>query len=285
MRFFSYIEPEPNSGVTNVSAGVAAPKTPEVPFVGRFPQVRLPREKERELTLQWQKSAKPDATWELLRKSHHSLFTKKLAEFRTGPMPQGELMGKALQLYRKSLLSWDPTRKGAADLHTHIINGWRPLRRFSLQHQNTARINEDVAKNIKAVDAANSELSEKLGYEPTHQQIADYTLKWEGPVLSLKEVKKVYQKRRAAYDIDVGGDLVEGAGFHTDDPYEQVIPIIKPLLKPHEQKVHEIMFPTITGVAPIQKSGDIAKKLGWHVSKVSKAKRAIMTQIDAMVED
>jgi hypothetical protein len=145
--------------------------------------------------------------------------------------------------------------------------------------QNTVRVTEPTSQLITPVHTATAELTERLGYAPTTKQIVDFThtKHWGGQKLSEKDVLEVHGMKRSP-NLEQGGEEVEGAGIHTNDPYVQAAHIVYHQLKPHEQKVHELMFPRTT-MKPVLKSGAIANKLGWHVSKVSKAKNTILRLI------
>lgn len=249
----------------------AAPKS----FAEKEKQLLATRSKEMTLLLEWKKTRDPE-TFDKLRKSAARLFAKKLNEFKGAEVNKKAQEAYLINQFYNAANTWDPAK--GANFATHVFNNFRGLKRFVVQHQNPLRIGEQTAAKITPYRQAVQELTEKLGYEPTDQQIVEHTLKWGKHKLSLKDIREQRQQVIPNYDISAGGELVEGAGAHGTDPVIQAAHITRPSLKPHEQKVSELMFPP-PGRAPLVKSGEIARKLKWEVSKVSKAKNAILKKI------
>lgn len=272
---------------------VAVPKAPSFkpPTLPAPPSVRPVEtsvEKERRLQAlrprevqaweTWMSGGKKPEDFEALKRSHMPLIVKRINSFSGVEVPKSAMKAEALRLYYKQLESWDPNHPSGASLTTHVVNGLRGLKRFVVKYQNTLRITEPMSEKITPYRAAVTELTERLGYEPTDQQVVEHTMKWGGPKLSMKDVVEVQKQVRPSYDIGGGGEQVEGAGLHTADPYVQAAFVIKDSLKPHERKVFDLMWPA-TDKKPVIKSGALAKKLGWEVSKVSKAKGVILNKI------
>jgi hypothetical protein len=240
----------------------------------------LLRDKEEAMWHKWMDGGQRSEDFEALKKSHMPIINNWLSRFKGAEVNRVTQKAELVQHYRKALEKWDPSHPSGARLNTWVENNLRGIKRFVVWHQNPARIHEDLAKKITPYNAVKHELTEKMGFEPSSHQIADAS---KGK-LSLKDVLQVESQVRRNYDITAGGEKVEGVGHHAHDPYLQAAHVVYPELKPHEQKVHELMFPR-TDHAPVVKSGAIAKKLRWEVSKVSKAKRAIMTKILERVGD
>ena len=261
----------------------AAPKLPA-------PVVETPAQKQKRLTelrgaeeelwRKWVDSGKKPDIFEQLKKSHAPILNRHLSRFKGVEVNKAAQRSILLEHYYKQLETWDPDHPSKARLNTWVESGLRGIKRFVVKHQNPARITEPLSQKITPYRVLKTELTEKLGYEPTDQQIADSS-KGE---LSLKDVLQVSKQVRRSYDISGGGEEVEGAGLHANDPWIQAAHVVFPELKPHEQKVHELMFPR-GGSAPVTKSGAIAKRLKWEVSKVSKAKRVILEKIQERVGD
>lgn len=244
------------------------------------------RKGEEELWHAWVKGGKKPEHFVPLWKSHLPLINNAVGKFKGVEVNKSALQGHATQLYYDALESWDPKHEKGASLSTHIFNNLRGLKRYAVRFQNTAKITEPLSEKITPFRTAMSELTERLGYEPPLHQVVEHTHSkdWTGKKLSMKDALEVSRYVRKGYDLSAGGEDVEGAGLHHNDPTIQVAHLIFHGLKPDEQKVHELLYPR-DGGAPVFDSGAIAKRLGWHVSKVSKAKRVIRDKINERVGD
>jgi hypothetical protein len=255
-------------------------KNPLRTEVDRELELTATRKKEELLWHDWIRSGKKPETFVPLWKSHLRLINSAVGRFKGVEINKAALQAHATQLYYDALESWNPAMKGGAALHSHVYNNLRGLKRYVVKFQNTAKITEPLAEKITPFRTARAELAERLEYDPPLHQIVEYThsKNWAGKKLSMKDALEVSRYVRRGFDISAGGEDVEGAGTHRNDPNIQIAHLIYHSLKPHEQKVHELLFPR-DGGQPIFASGDIARKLGWHVSKVSKAKNVILTKI------
>jgi hypothetical protein len=206
------------------------------------------------------------------------VVNKNLNKFRGAQVNRVQLEGKAYELAHKAFTRYAPSNPNGASPSTWLNWGLKSLKREAVKLQNTARVTEPMSQIFNKFETAKAELTDKLGYEPTLKQIAQHS------GLPEKSVLKVHKEMRRDYEISGGGEEVEGAGNRRLDPYEQVAHIIYHDLKPHEQKVHELIYPRDGGM-PMTKSGDIAKKLKWEVSKVSKAKNTIKKLLKERVVD
>jgi hypothetical protein len=259
------------------AAPAVAPRQVETP-AEKARRLEALRPKEVRLWEKWIQGGKKPDDFEELKRSHMPLINKRLSQFRGAEVNRVAMKAVAMELYYKQLETWNPKHPSGASLTTHIHNGLRGLKRFVVKHQNPLRITEPMSEKITPYKSAVEELKGRLGYEPTDQQIVEHTLKWDGPKLSMKDVRDVQKQVKPSYFIEAGGEPTEGAGHHTADPYMQAAFVIKDSLRPHEVKVFDLMFP-VSGRKPVVKSGAIANRLKWEVSKVSKAKGAILNKI------
>ena len=258
-------------------------KAPAVPSPAeRQKELELTREKEFHLWKAWKAEPpgpKRGDLFQQLVKSQAKIINHRLARLTGAEVSRSAIKADLYRHYESQAEKFDPDR--GVKFSTWINWGLKGGKRFVVKHQNAARLTEPLADRIMPYKVARSELKERLGYDPTVQQIVEHTHspKWGGKPLSEKEVLQIRSQVRKSFDIGGGGDEVEGAGLHANDPTLQAAHVIYHDLKPHEQKVHELMFPR-DGAAPVYKSGTLAKKLGWEVSKVSKAKKTIRSMIE-----
>lgn len=238
------------------------------------------REHEFELWKRWKTGGQKAADFEAIMKSHMPIINRRLASFGGVEVNKTAMKSIIVEHYRRALETFNPGHEKGASLSTWVHNNLRGLKRFVVKHQNIARITEPIAEMITPFRTAENELAQRLGYSPTIKQIVDHTHSktWAGKKLSEKDALQVHKLVKRGLDYEGGGEDVEGAGVRYNDPALQAAHVVYHQLKPHEQKVHELLFPR-TGGAPVYKSGTIASKLGWEVSKVSKAKRVILKKI------
>jgi hypothetical protein len=238
-------------------------------------QLTAKRETELDLWKKWKHEGQKAEDFEALLKSHTPLLEKRLRSFGGVEVNNAAMKSVLIEHYRRALDKFNPDHSGGAQLHSWVTTNLKGLKRFVVKHQ------------ITPVRTAEAELTQRLGYAPSIQQIVDHThtKDWSGRVLSTKDVLQVQKLVKRGLDLGGGGEEVEGAGMRVNDPFVQAAHVVYHQLKPHEQKVSELMFPRSSGQAPVYKSGVIAKKLGWEVSKVSKAKKSIFDKIQERVRD
>lgn len=262
-------------------APVLKPPTAGLPMADKQEELDRTREKEFHIWKAWKAAPSGPKKGELfqqLAKSQANILNRHLNRFPGAEVSRAAMKADLYEHYEKQLEKFDPSR--GVKLSTWVNWGLKSVKRFVVKNQNPARITEPVADKIAPFRTAASELKDRLGYEPTLQQIVEHTnsSSWSGKKLSMKDALQVKKSVRRSYDISGGGEEVEGAGLRANDPMLQAAHLIFHDLKPHEQKVHELMFPR-DEAPPVYKSGLIAKKLGWEVSKVSKARKSIFNLI------
>src|SRR5690606_2136885 len=176
----------------------------------------------------WVKSNKDPEKFVPLWKSHQRLINNAVGKFPGVEINKAALTGHATELYYDALESWDPNRKGGAALHTHVFNHLRGLRRYVVKLQNTAKITEPWSEKITPFRTARAELTEKLGFDPPLHKIVEYTHSkdWKGTKLSQRDALEVSKYVRRGLDIHAGGEDVEGAGTHSNDPSLQAAHLI-----------------------------------------------------------
>ena len=171
---------------------------------------------------------------------------------------EGQLMAHAVKAFE----TWDPN-KGAA-LTTHVINNFKPARRFVIKAQNVARIPEADALQIGSIQRATAQLSDQHGRAPTLGELAAET------GLTERQVKRI--QRRQVADVPTGAFEVDAVGNMTARDLE-IQPLLRDQLPPRDQKVFDLIYPS--DGASLQHTGQIAKKLGMKDYQVSESKSRI----------
>jgi len=263
---------------------IEVPKPPAVKPVEsqaeRQARLSKTRKNEVELWHSWVQNDKHPDHFTPLWKSHQSLLNKEVNKWRGVEVNRDAIFGEATKLYYDALESWNPSMKGGANLTTHIVNHLRGLGRFVRKYQNTAKISDEVADNITPFRTAQEELTAKLGYQPSLNQIVEHTHSkdWTGKRLSENDALMVHRQVRRGLDIDAGGEVLEGATSTALNQELMAARLIYHGLKPDEKKVHELVYPR-DGGKPALSTGVLAKRLGWHVTKVSKIRKVLRTKM------
>lgn len=211
----------------------------------------------------WKKTPKPQ-TLEPLLKRFDPMFGQRVRMWRAPNVQESafraHLTGQAIKAFE----SYDPNR--GASLNTHVANRLKKSLRFVHQTQNLAYIPEAKVSLIGPINSAEDELSEQLGRDPTHAEIASHL------GLSAKQVKEV----RQAQIKDVIGTTFETDPVPRVSPREQeVLSLLRPSLKRDEQKVFDHVF-GYGGKMKIESTTELAKKLGKSPSQVSRLKTGII---------
>jgi len=241
------------------------------------PQVDLPavRAKEMELWKTWKENGMKQEHLEPLLKSLNKVVQNGMKRYRgQTEIPEKTLEYKHKKLLVNALKTYDPSR--GAQLTTYITLTLKRTDRFVKDHQNFARIPANVSKDIGRYNASKSELTEKLDHEPDDITLAHHS------GLSLKQVKVLNKSMRKGL-IQSDGDDSLNLTHSVSDREMEVALIIYPLLTPEERKVHELSV-GLNG-HPRLKPGEIAKKLGFDNSKVSKLRRSIVDKAMPYLEE
>lgn len=231
------------------------------------------RSKEFELWKTWKTNGMQPEHLEPLLKSLDPIVQKGMNRYRNLEIPQKALEFKHRKLVIDALKSYDPAK--GAGIHTHVTYALKQTDRFIKKHQNFARIPENVSRHIGAYDASKAELTDKLGHEPDDLSLAEHS------GLSLKMIKTINKSRRKGL-IESGGENDVNLARSTHDREMEVALLIYPQLTPEERRVHELSV-GLNG-NPKLKPGEIAKRLGFDGSKVSKLRRSIVEKMQPYLE-
>lgn len=258
----------------------ALPKMPEMPKPAAPAPAKLPadltatRSKELDLWHTWKSNGQKPEHLEPLLKSLDPLIQKSVNRYRGQvEIPEKTLEFKHRKLAIDALKTYDPSK--GAQIQTHVTWALKKADRFVKQHQNFARIPENVAGKIGKYQAAKSELTEKFGHEPDDISLAEHS------GLSLKMVKTINKSLRKGLNQS-GGDTDLNLAHSSYDREMEVALLIYPQLTPEERKVHELSV-GLNG-HPRLKPGEIAKRLGFDGSKVSKLRRSIIEKMQPYLE-
>lgn len=229
--------------------------------------------KEQDLVTTWQQDQSPANTQAVLRQfepvfRHHQNVHKAPQTSASG------LRGNMMNLAVDALKSYDPNR--GTTFSTHLHNQLRRVSRTNKKRQNMGRIAEAPAGYIGKIQAAQEELSDELGAEPTHDQIAE-RMNIGMPTQRQLSAQKIQQiqgmQRRDVLATPFESDPVPVAAQRE----QEVVGLLRHSLQGDEVKVYDMLYPQQGGQS-VASTGAIAKKLGMSPSKVSRLKSAIIAK-------
>lgn len=240
------------------------------------------RKNELALFHQWNDNGRKPEHLEPLLKSFQPLIQNRVNIYKNRvEVPTSAIEMKHKEAFVKALQTYDPEK--GSQLHSWVTQHLKQVGRYVGERQNFARITENITRHIGSFNAVKSELNEKLGYDPSAQEIHDYIIESAHPKLtklSLKDITRLNQEQRKSL-IDKGHDNLGGASrFSTRE--EEVIHLIGPSLTDAERKVHELTF-GLNGNRP-HAPGEIAKRLKMDNSKVSKLRNSIYKKMKPHLE-
>lgn len=123
----------------------------------------------KELILQYQKSPTPELEQQLLQA--HGDYISANANKWKGVLPDVVIDTHAKKHALQAFKTFDPEK---ANINTHLYNHLSQLSRLVYEHQNVAKIPEHQLQMIGKVEQARSYLTDQLGREPEHHEIADH---------------------------------------------------------------------------------------------------------------
>lgn len=133
-----------------------------------------------EMHANWLKNRTPETNTEILNAIQPVIDTA--IQSYVGPNANQTARTQAKMMALRALETYDP-RKG--NVRTHLLSQLQSLRRFAAQQQNIIDIPEQFSLDHQALQEASNELRDKLGREPTDDELADHT------GLSKRRIKKI----------------------------------------------------------------------------------------------
>lgn len=265
------------------------PRDPLDPLVigaqGKLPKTTKAPDRKKELDLyhHWNNNGRTPEHLEPLLKSFQPLIQNRINLYKNRvEVPNAVIEMEHKRAFVKALETFKPD--GGSQLHSWVTQQLKQVGRYVGNRQNFARITENISRHIGSFNSVRSELTEKLGYEPSANEIHDYIIEVNHPdltKLSLRDITRLNKEQRKN-TIDKGHDNIGGtSNFGTRE--EEVIHLIVPQLTDAERRVHELVF----GLNGNKKHtpGEIAKKLNFDISKVSKLRTSIYNKMKPHLEE
>ncbi len=230
------------------------------------------KEKDLELWREYKRTGSKQARDQLLR-NFDGLIQNQVNRW-AGALPREVLRNKAKVLAIKAFDSYDEN-KGTA-LSTHVTNSLQPLSRLVYQHQNTARLPENVSLQMGSYQSAKSYLESEKGREPTTDELAD-ELGWSPGEIGRIET---YNRR----DLLESGQQLAGDFYsrsQQQDHDEDILAAVYHELLPDEKRLFE--YTTGFNNKPILSNPELMEELNLTQSQLSYKKTLLKNKIDRLV--
>ena len=213
---------------------------------------------------------------ELYQQSQSSELAQKLLEEHkdiinshrlkwSGVLPDVVIKKHAEQYALDAFKSYDPSK--GASLHTHMFNHLSRLSRLNYENQNVVKIPEHQILQISHYNDSVSHLTDQLGRDPSHEEIADHMVI---PVNHVKRIAENSGRKDFTYDSD-REDMQQGNLQASTQPLYLQDTFSR--LSPNEQK----QFKDLTGfngVTPLS-PGEFGKKYKLKSYEVSRVKTSL----------
>jgi hypothetical protein len=183
----------------------------------------------------------------------------------SGLLSHDLLETRAKVLAVEALQDYDP-RMGTA-LATHVTNRLQKLSRLVYSYSQAARLPEHKAIGMVSFHAAQSQLHNDLGREPTTMELSDY-LGW--PEQRVTEFQRAYGRR----ELLASGEF-NPATFPIADAHDPLVSFVYHDMAPHQQR----LFEHITGYGgkPVLSNRELMQKFDLTQGQLSYQKRKLLT--------
>lgn len=243
-------------------------------FDGQVKAAAEKRAEDLKLWEAWKQNPGPETTRPIMQR-FEPVFKAKIRQWKA-PNVNEDAFRTELQLRTlKALETFDPSKAG---FRTHLEFHLQKAMRFNANQQNYARIPEGQARRIGKIDSARNELSEELGRDPTHEEIAELLnsrLVGKEKALSGKQVAKIQASR--INDV-VLSSLEQDPSPNAINRDREIISLLRPTLKPDEQVVFDHLY-GINGRPLISSTNELARTLGKQPSQISRLRSSILKRV------
>lgn len=246
------------------------PLDPSLPFAGGPSSKKRLEPEYEDVYKAWKTKETPQTRAALLNKLSPVLDTA-IQSYGSGS--GSALRGQARRMALQALPSYDPAR---GSLRTHMLSQLRGLYRAGAQSQNIISVPEQVALDRNKIVSAETELRDRLGREPSSQEVASMV------GISLKRLAHVRGSRGSVADSQVTDPLTGNMPSATpiQKPTDAWLNFVYHDLGPHDQ----VIMDHALGLHGTQQMGTsaIAKKLGITPGAVSQRLSLIQSRLDEM---
>lgn len=232
--------------------------------------LEVTKDKELELWKTWKANGEKPEDLRPLLKSLKPLIMSEAYKFKGGKLRlspasiDAEFYKQALAAIRK----YDPDRgaKLGSWVRTYLIKA----RRFINQHQNAARIPENLIYEIREYQTAENDLEAKMGRPATDLEMAGY-LKW--PLSQVVTMAKSIRRDLWTHGFE------EDPSANEASEEGEILKLLKYELNEDEKKVYTQYYDK-----GVRSTADIAKNTGFNIWKVSRIRKSIAEKVEKYLE-
>lgn len=215
----------------------------------------------------WQKNNTPQNTQKVLQylkptiqSALHSYVPGQEASFRL----------KATSLALETLKGFDRTKNTSPT--TYVFTGLQRLNRIRRERQNPIHIPQSQVYIKQMLDRKTADLQEKLGREPSDQQLSDYTGLSRKKLEKLRDNSIYTVSQSATNDPETGAQRMGDSGISDKDYYDYVYDSVSPV----DQKI--MQWSSGFGKKTLS-NNEIAAKLHLSAGAVSQRKAKIQQML------
>lgn len=224
-----------------------------------------------ELWHAWHQGGRTPELLDPLLRRYEPLLNRKVTEWRAPNVAPTAFKAELTKQFIQAAHNFEPER-GVA-FNTHVQTRIRKAQRFNSKYQNIGYIPEDQARHIGPLRSAQNELTDELGRDPTHAEIAN---RMGMPVKKVTTLLGVLRK-----DVPASHYETDPAAFSTGREADIVRLIQRrptEYLTAEETAVFNHIFGT-NGARKITDTTGIAAQLGLSQPKVSRLKTSIANKV------
>jgi hypothetical protein len=232
---------------------------------------RVGQRKELFLWDKWRQAIEPTEQQQHMEPLLHSLrpFIQRhgVNKWQGNTVPEPVLRAEANRLAITGLEKFDPSK---AQMNTFLGHQLKGMERFSTRKMNFSRITDDRSKLVGDLMRAQALLRERLGREPSVNELA------EEMKVDANQVNLLLMEKKD--DLLASGAMEDP--FLTETPESRTIRrLIRYELTPDEEHVYDYLYGE-GGKPEIISTSGIAQRLGWKDSKVSQVKKSIAKKME-----
>ena len=223
--------------------------------------------REMEMWHDWKASGEDPEKLQPLLDSYQPLLQKRVRLFQNKvPLPPQAINTEFNKHFLHAVRTYDPDR--GVKLNTYVHHHLRAAQRFINKYQNAGRIPENRIYKIGPFQNAQTELTQKLMRRPTTMEMAD-EMGWNPD-----EVRRMESELSRAELLT--SSFTEDPTILTPSKDREALRFLQYDLDPDELIVYEHLLGV--GGKQAMSATQIAKKLHWSDSKVSRIRKRIATK-------